>query len=430
MTDQSTPTTTGINETLDSNIIHKLSISPAVEDEDEVMKEAPAAKTEGEMTDQERRIKVQGRLALMREQFKVEANRHMDMVMSFLEQDGNIQQKDIDEQKARLDAMKATIATVEEAYKNCQEVATEEKVAEVKPTTELPKKETMAVLGNDSPRFGPKALGTGKPYNVISKAHVFLDKFHAVLSSSYGTNFKSMAHRLLIVAVLIDDTQRRLKEALDEIPELQRTWEKCEEVFIDITLTPQQRQAAVQAVISGGIRKNELYREFAYRIRRSVRLNKLPDTDRAKLEGVKQALPSMYCSYLETIDGPDEANAKKRALESDSDEEDSEPTPSKKSQMSKGKSKADSKGTKPSGSKYYCANGHGDNNSHDTKDCKVCGQCGKPGHLADNCRNGRGDQSHSNNRGGSSSGHNAQRQRPFNNSRGSGSGFNANHRSD
>ncbi|KAF9271563.1 hypothetical protein BGZ68_003359, partial [Mortierella alpina] len=145
-----------------------------------------------------------------------------------------------------------------------------------------------------------------------------------------------------------------------------------------------------------------------------------------------QSLTSIkeYCSYLETIDGPDEANAKKRALESDSDDDDSEPSPTKKSIASKVKGRPDSKGSKPSGSKYYCANGHGNNNSHDTKDCKVCGKCGKPGHLADNCRNDRGDRGSSNNRSSSPSGHNAQRQRPFNNSRGSGSGYHANHRSD
>ncbi|KAF9921014.1 hypothetical protein BGZ67_000801, partial [Mortierella alpina] len=303
------------------------------------MDDAPLPKPEPTVSDQERLVNARNRLRIMRDQFKAAANDHMDLVMKFYTQDSTVQQEDIDEHKERLDRMKAAIATFEEAFKNCQYAEDPQTTTEVQPKVEAQKKETMAVLGNDSPRFGPKTLGVGKPYNVISKAHVFLDKFHAVLSSSYGTNFKSMAHRLLIVAVLIDDTQRRLKEALDEIPELQRTWEKCEEVFIDITLTPQQRQVAVQAVISGGIRKNELYREFAYRIRRSVRLNKLPDTDRATLEGVKQALPSMvnsmvelkymvatrkdvqsltsikeYCSYLETIDGPDEANAKKRAL--------------------------------------------------------------------------------------------------------------------
>ncbi|KAF9271289.1 hypothetical protein BGZ68_003864, partial [Mortierella alpina] len=285
--------TNGDNTVVLDGSIQRLSISPPPDDDDAVMEEPSPTKMETTVTDQERHAKVQRRLTLMRAQCKTAADQHMDLVMKFFEQAGTVLQADLDASKNHLDMMKATIATIEEAYKNCQVDGTVETGSEAKSAVETPKKETMAVLGNDSPRFGPKALGTGKPYNVISKAHVFLDKFHAVLSSSYGTNFKSMAHRLLIVAVLIDDTQRRLKESLDEIPELQRTWEKCEEVFIDITLTPQQRQAAVQAVISGGIRKNELYREFAYRIRRSVRLNKLPDTDRATLEGVKQALPSM-----------------------------------------------------------------------------------------------------------------------------------------
>jgi len=442
MNQATTPVVETSSGILDGNI-QRLSISPSPNDEDSIMDDAPVPKPEPTVSDQDRLTNAGNRLRIMRDQFKTSANEHMDLVMKFYTNDGTVKQEDVDEHKERLDRMKAAIAAFEEAFKNCQQAEDPQSATEVQPKVEAQKKETMAVLGNDSPRFGPKTLGAGKPYNVISKAHVFLDKFHAVLSSSYGTNFKSMAHRLLIVAVLIDDTQRRLKEALDEIPEPQRSWEKCEEVFIDITLTPQQRQAAVQAVISGGIRKNELYREFSYRIRRSVRLNKLPDTDRATLEGVKQALPSMvnsmvelkymvtskkdmqsltsireYCYYLETIDGPDEANAKKRALESDSDSDDSEPSPSKKSLPSKVKGRADSKGPKPSGGKYYCANGHGDNNSHDTKDCKVCGQCGKPGHLADNCRNGRGDQGSSNNRSSSSSGHNAQRQRPFNNHRG------------
>ncbi|KAF9943535.1 hypothetical protein BGZ72_003843, partial [Mortierella alpina] len=157
----------------------------------------------------------------MREDFKRTANIHMDLIMKSHTQGGSVQQAELDAYKQRVDGMKDAITAFEEALKNCQEAVSPEATTETKPAVESPKKETMAVLGNDSPRFGPKNLGTGKPYNVISKAHVFLDKFHAVLSSSYGTNFKSMAHRLLIVAVLIDDTQRRLKEALDEIPELQ-----------------------------------------------------------------------------------------------------------------------------------------------------------------------------------------------------------------
>ncbi|KAF9279914.1 hypothetical protein BGZ68_007619 [Mortierella alpina] len=111
-------------------------------------------------------------------------------------------------------------------------------------------------------------------------------------------------------------------------------------------------------------------------IRGSVCLNKLPDTDRATLEGVKQAPPSMvnsmvelkymvatqkdvqsltsikeYCSYLEAIDGPVEATARKRALKTDSDDDDSKPSPTKKFIASNLKGRVDSK---PSGSKYYC----------------------------------------------------------------------------
>ncbi|KAF9272305.1 hypothetical protein BGZ68_002533, partial [Mortierella alpina] len=212
--DLSTPPITESTSTILDSSVHRLSISPPPNDEDSVMVDATAPKSEPTGNDQDRLMNARITLQAMREDFKRTANIHMDLIMKSHTQVGSVQQAELDAYQQRIDVMKETIAAFEEALKNCQDAESPEPATETKNVVATPKKETMVVLGNDGPRVGPKNLGTGKPYNVISKAHVLLEKFHAVLSSSYGTNFKSMAHRLLIVAVLIDDTQRRLKEDL------------------------------------------------------------------------------------------------------------------------------------------------------------------------------------------------------------------------
>ncbi|KAF9178424.1 hypothetical protein BGZ51_007770 [Haplosporangium sp. Z 767] len=159
---------------------------------------------------------------------------------------------------------------------------------------------TKLVIDNSTPHFGPKHLGTGKPYKVIDSPLFFLDSFQSNCKNMLGPDFQTSCHRLLIMATLEDISRQRLDHDLHKIPADEMSWEKCEECFADFTLTHAQREIDLNKAIEAGRRHGESYLNYMHRLRRIIRIYKVDVHDKKDMEAIFNTVPSVIVALIET----------------------------------------------------------------------------------------------------------------------------------
>ncbi|KAF9985834.1 hypothetical protein BGZ79_005402, partial [Entomortierella chlamydospora] len=139
--------------------------------------------------------------------------------------------------------------------------------------------ERKLVLDDIIPRYGKytsvSADQSRKSYRVISNAMEFLDVFHSRASSIHGDNFLSVCSRLLSLAILDDAERQRVESALTALPSAERTWEVCEQTFIDELKTTHQKTREVIQAVKAGMIKGESYKRYAWRLERINRIYKI-----------------------------------------------------------------------------------------------------------------------------------------------------------
>ncbi|KAG0196102.1 hypothetical protein BGX31_005624, partial [Mortierella sp. GBA43] len=137
-------------------------------------------------------------------------------------------------------------------------------------------KTDKVTLDSSTPRFGPKKLAAsvGAGITVLESPLELLEKFHAQASNIHGPNFDKVCSRLLSLAILDDDQQRRLARAMESSNQT-LTWRTCEQLFTDTLLTSLEKDEQAKTAIAKGMRPGESYERYAWRLERIVRIYKI-----------------------------------------------------------------------------------------------------------------------------------------------------------
>ncbi|KAG0250069.1 hypothetical protein DFQ27_009636 [Actinomortierella ambigua] len=274
-------------------------------------------------------------------------------------------------------------------------------------------KSSTATLDPAIPRFGKERVHYSLPKgaSLLSSPLEFLEKFATQVRSMHGEkNMERLCARLLILAMMDDDQQGRVSRALAELPETDRTWRRCEQLFVETLLTPNDMEQQAKIAIARGRPSNESYQRYAWTLERLVRIYKVDESPSrvVLLDYMKATIPShvldtmtllyvmdvrsnlvkvadpskalaidsahLFISYLEKMHGPDDCEDRKRLLAT-LDE--------------LGAKDRSSKRARASGPHLrWCDNGCGANSTHDTNGCITCGLCKHRGHIAKDCKQG------------------------------------------
>ncbi|KAF8968445.1 hypothetical protein BGZ46_010848, partial [Entomortierella lignicola] len=275
------------------------------------------------------------------------------------------------------------------------------------------------VLDDIIPRYGKDSSATSDPsrkYRVISNAMEFLDVFHSRASSVYGDSSLTGCACLLSLAILDAAERQQVESAINNIPRAERTWELCEQTFIDELKTAHQKTQEAIKVIKAGMTKGESCKRYAWRLERLNRIYKISGSafEEQVVSRLKLSIPAVALNQLNIhfsivqfhgksgwtftpvttikdfaqallgVAGPDDCDERRHSREyADRDEDDDRARPAKKSKIRHdGKNSAVS--SKP-GQTFFCRNGCGTNRSHSTEGCLICGRCKGRGRLADQC---------------------------------------------
>ncbi|KAF9187946.1 hypothetical protein BGZ51_001637 [Haplosporangium sp. Z 767] len=262
------------------------------------------------------------------------------------------------------------------------------------------------------PRFGPQKAGAGQPFMVIESSLVFLERFHSYCSKIMGVDFEANCHKMLIMAILEGGPRMRLQDELHKIPAGEMSWEKCEELFIEIVLTRARREKELNKVIKKGRRRGELYLHYARRLMHFIRIFKIDVRDKIYIEAILNTVPSevvsqietrliarnpndalldsltRFCEELETFYGPDDALD--TVFGTNGSEEDTSRSRKRSHSIHAHNRRpygehGDDQETNRKVFRYNCKK-CGDNNTHTTEKCTRCDKCQKRGHLAASCR--------------------------------------------
>ncbi|KAF9343014.1 hypothetical protein BGX26_006427, partial [Mortierella sp. AD094] len=280
--------------------------------------------------------------------------------------------------------------------------------------------ERKLVLDDIIPRYGKYSSVSSdqsrKSYRVISNAMEFLDVFHSRASSIHGDNFLSVCSRLLSLAILDDAERQRVESALTALPSAERTWEICEQTFIDELKTAHQKTREVIQAVKAGMIKGESYKRYAWRLERINRIYKISGSaseeqvvahlelsiPSATLDQLNMLLTLLYVRgtgdrtfqrtksikdfyrSLVHLAGPDDCDDRRHSrAHAERDDDDEGARPAKRSKSKHDNKDSDAFGK--SGQIFFCRNGCGTNKTHDTEGCLICGTCKARGHLADKC---------------------------------------------
>ncbi|KAF9898483.1 hypothetical protein EC991_011185, partial [Linnemannia zychae] len=154
-------------------------------------------------------------------------------------------------------------------------------------------------LDSGTPRFGDAKMCKGQLYFVTSDPHIFLDAFRNYCESSYGQKaFLASASRLMIMAILHEQTRQQFSDAIAGKGDSTLTWEECEEAFVNSVLTPIERFRTVANVAETGRKHKETYRNFALRLQRMVRVYRIDDGNSTVLSGIMRSIPSLELSLI------------------------------------------------------------------------------------------------------------------------------------
>jgi hypothetical protein len=280
-------------------------------------------------------------------------------------------------------------------------------------------KADKVTMDTSIPRFGPAklALSAGSGVTLLAAPLEFLEKFHSQARNIHGNNFDKICSRLLCLAVLDDDQQRRLNRAIETTTE-PLNWATCEQLFTDTLLTTLEKEEQAKAAICKGRREGESYEKYAWRLERIVRIYKICEspTHSTALKFMKATIPSevlnsmnlrfaienalkdvnadqvpleitradQFYTCLERMEGPDDCEERKRIRASFPEDTIEESRAAKRL-----KPNASDETQKPMLGKpktfFDCDNGCGRNTTHDTSGCIICGNCKARGHYASKC---------------------------------------------
>ncbi|KAG0206206.1 hypothetical protein BGX28_002302 [Mortierella sp. GBA30] len=166
-----------------------------------------------------------------------------------------MQLKELRDQKCRVFGNNAKIERVKESIEFMKRAIRDQAASSASGSTinhlDSVKSVTLT-LDNNTPRYGPKDLGNGQPFQVIQSPRLFLDKSASYASNSLGPTFNKQGHRLPIMAMLEDIPRQQIADAIQKLAPGDITWSQYEEIFVNKTLTAVERQAEVESVTKAG----------------------------------------------------------------------------------------------------------------------------------------------------------------------------------
>ncbi|KAI7818581.1 hypothetical protein BC939DRAFT_462564 [Gamsiella multidivaricata] len=152
------------------------------------------------------------------------------------------------------------------------------------------------VPDNEMPLVDRKVSGP-----IRTNVRMFLHEFRTTGMLAYGkTTFASSCYRLLALANMDAKARDALEAAYEKDKDGVWNWDRCEQTFVDSSLTALEKAAEVEEFAKSGRERGESYKEYALRLGRLVHVYRVQELPKHAdvLQTLQKTVPSLALTVM------------------------------------------------------------------------------------------------------------------------------------